>query len=606
MRMRDAVERLWRVIRRRRLRRTLAVVHRPGAVPLVGSVEVDPLRSSKIRAFLEREGILSASSIAVARPATIEELCRVHTVDYLESLQRDEALAEAFPGLGSGELRALRRWQRGATGATIEAMRRAVSGSSGRVLAVNLGGGFHHALRERAQAFCLFNDVAAGIEAVRAEGFGGRILVVDLDLHQGDGTRAIYRGDDSVFTLSIHAVTWDERPAVAALDVALGAGVGDATYLEALRRWLPLAWRQARPDLVVYVAGVDIAHDDALGNWRIGAGAIVERDVLVDELTGDRPLVWLLAGGYGEGAWRYSARGLAAVLTGRDAPIPDFTEEELRRMRAIARSLPDADLGLRPDGDGWGLREEDIYGDLAGAPVPPRFLGAYTTWGLEVALERYGILAHLRSLGYRRVRVEIDTNDPLGDVARVRTADEPSEVLIEVVARIAPDLPGMRLLRIEWLLLQHPRARPDPARPLLPGQHHPGLGCLRPITGMLAMAAERLGLDGLSFHPAHYHMAVIATRASMVFVDPSDEGRLAALRAALEGLSLAAASRALDEGQVCDARTGRPVTWQGGLMVMPLSDRLRARVHSRARQQEVEAAAQRFAFRLCGAPSPGG
>ena len=102
-------------------------------------------------------------------------------------------------------------------------------------IAVNLGGGFHHAHRDRGRGFCIFNDVAVAILAQRAHGFRGRILVIDLDLHDGDGTRTIFAADPTVHTYSVHNQNWDDRPAVETTVIPLGPGVDDARYMATLQ-----------------------------------------------------------------------------------------------------------------------------------------------------------------------------------------------------------------------------------------------------------------------------------------------------------------------------------------------------------------------------------
>ena len=123
------------------------------------------------------------------------------------------------------------------------------------------------------------------------------MLVVDLDLHHGDGTRSIFADDDRVFTASVHAEHWDESPAIASLDIALGPGVGDDTYLRAVDDMLGEAFARGRPDLLIYVAGVDVGAGDALGGWRVSASGIAERDRLVLERARGLPTAMVLAGG---------------------------------------------------------------------------------------------------------------------------------------------------------------------------------------------------------------------------------------------------------------------------------------------------------------------
>src|SRR5947209_4095255 len=136
-----------------------------------------------------------------------------------------------------------------------------------RGIAVNLGGGLHHAFRDRGERFCAVNDVAVVIAEARAGGFAGQILVVDLDLHDGDGTRTILAGDPAVHILSIHNLTTAPVAGNASV-LELGGEVEDEAYLAAVDARLPALVGRVSPALAIYLAGCDPAADDAIGNWR--------------------------------------------------------------------------------------------------------------------------------------------------------------------------------------------------------------------------------------------------------------------------------------------------------------------------------------------------
>src|SRR5258708_17795986 len=197
--------------------------------------------------------------------------------------------------------------------------------ASGRI-AGNLGGGLHHAFADRGERFCIFNDVAVAVAELRAGGFGGSVLVVDLDLHDDDGTRTIFAQDPTVHTFSIHNHTTGAVRAVAATAIELGDGVDDRAYLDAIGAHLPAAFAAARPELVYYLAGCDPAADDGIGNWRISAAGMLRRDRLVIGLARrpERrlPVVILLAGGYGQHASRYSARLFSTLPDGAQVVEP--------------------------------------------------------------------------------------------------------------------------------------------------------------------------------------------------------------------------------------------------------------------------------------------
>jgi acetoin utilization deacetylase AcuC-like enzyme len=193
-------------------------------------------------------------------------------------------------------------------------------------IALHLSGGLHHARPETGGGFCVFNDVAVAITALRADGFDRPVLVVDLDLHDGNGTRAAFAHDPTVFTFSIHNRHWDQEEAEASRSVELAGEVDDARYLETLRAELPPIVEELRPGMVFYLAGTDVAADDKLGNWRLTAAGILARDRFVLESFGGRrpdlPFVLTLAGGYGKQTWRYTARFLAWLIGGRAIEPP--------------------------------------------------------------------------------------------------------------------------------------------------------------------------------------------------------------------------------------------------------------------------------------------
>ncbi len=198
----------------------------------------------------------------------------------------------------------------------------------------------------------------------------------------------------------------------------------------------------------------------------------------------------------------------------------------------------------------------------------------------------------------------MDLDNPTGDTVRLYGDAGRHELLIEARARIDRGTqPGLSLLRIEWLLLQNPRAEFTADRPRLPGQSHPGLGISQDIIALLILACDRLQLDGLVFVPAHFHTASQG-RKWLHFLDPRDEGVFRALRNALHGLPLSEATLAVDEKRVMDVRTGEPFTWRPAPMVMPVTDRLRTLVESEEYERQVKKEAERQAFSLGPLASP--
>ncbi len=544
----------------------------------------DPRRAENILTFLAMEGILPRGRLRWPYEASMHSLSRVHTADYLDSLVRPGAL-EPILGLAvaPGDEDRFLHLQRAMVGGTTLATRLALAGWEP---VVNLGGGLHHAHADRGEGFCAVNDVAVAIAQAREAGFDKPILVIDLDLHDGNGTRSIFARDPTVHTFSIHNKTWSapdasDLEAVASTTIELGTGVVDEVYLGALDRYLGPVIDSMRPGLVYFVAGVDPAAGDALGDWKISPQGMLVRDQWVFSRLraryGDLPLVVVLAGGYGTEAWRLSARSLAWLASGGKVLDPPTTSEViLKRYRHLASLVRPSELtGESAEGDSFGLTEANLLGGEA-PQQPKRFLGYYSANGLELALERYGYLARIRALGYKRPRLVIDTTNPGGDTMRLFGSEGDDELLLELrLARDRRSLPPFELLRIEWLLLQNPRVPFTPGRPPLPGQKHPGLGLLREVIALLVLACDRLGLDGLTYVPAHYHVAAQSERF-VRFLDPADAARFERIRraAARSGLGLQATSETLEQGRLVDPDNGEVLSWKPVPMVAPVSSAL--------------------------------
>ena len=560
---------------------------------------LDPARGNNVLAFLFDQRLLRRREVVHPRPAGTSDLTRVHSLQYLESLQDDPAVLEAIFGFPLNEFDAARliALQRVATGGTIAATHLALSG---RRTVVHLGGGFHHAGPDRGAGFCIFNDVAVAIRSARARGFSSPVLVIDLDLHQGNGTRAAFADDPSVHTFSIHNQDWDRSPAVATTDIALGGDVGDATYLRALRDALPPVISATRPGLLVYVAGTDPADDDVLGDWHITPAGMLERDQFVmrtirDELGARVPLVVVLAGGYGYNTWRYTARFLGWLPRGHVVEPPDDIELTVRRFRHAVRASDPAP-GSRNE---WGLTEEDLLGGEPGGR-DRRILGRYTPLGFELLFQQLGVLDRLRALGYPEPFLTVDFGSGLGETVRVFGEEERQNLLVELRVRKDRRLVNdAQVVFVEWLLLQNPRAAFSPKVPRLPGQQHPGLGLLGTIVGLLVLVAEQLGLDGVANVPAHFYLVALG-RKHLRFVDPARQAQADALTAVLGERPLAEAQRKLEEGRVVDAATGAPVVWEPAAMVIPVSAGLRERMDGEEYAEAVRVARARLSYRIVG------
>ena len=576
---------------RRWRRRLLRFVPRRGGAPVqfvysrryavdLDSPVIDRERGQRVLTFLDREGLLRRGDLHRTRRVSMRKLLRVHDADYLASLETPEGLSRVLGhSIEPSRVEEVLLAERAMVGGTVLAARLALRDGS-RVF--NLGGGLHHALPDRGQGFCLFHDIAVAIVHLRRRGFAGRILVVDLDLHDGEGTRRIFADDPTVHTYSVHNRHLDDVGAIASTSLELGTGVTDDRYRHAIESTLPEVVERFDPEFVFYLAGVDPAFDDRIGDWQIGADTLLWRDRFVVELVrpegSRRPLVILMAGGYGHQAWRHTARFATWLAGGKVVEPPDTGDLPLTTYRRLARHLSEPMFLGEATGDEneWGLTAEDLPGPT-GAPAP-RILGRYTVHGVELALERLGLLGKLRALGYEHVVLEADLGMPMGDTLRLVAPTPERPVLMELRGRIdANTVPGLTVLFVEWMLSQNPRSGFPRNRPELTGQKHPGTGLLRDIASLLLLAAERIELDGLAYVPSHVALA-LQSAGLAGFVDAERGRRFAAAHRAVRGRPFLERVRLLEGGKVVDAATGEPYRWEPTLLLVPVSDSARARV----------------------------
>lgn len=566
---------------------------------------VDPLRADRILAFLASEGFVLRSSVFRPEAVWMKALAKVHSAEYLDALHHPNQLARIMGSdIEASQVDRMIDYQRLQTGGTLMATRRARDSGIG----VNLGGGFHHAHADHGGGFCIFNDVAAAIFDERRRGFRGRILVIDLDLHDGDGTRSLFAHDDSVHTFSIHARHWGETDAVESTSLALGGRVDDETYLKTLRTHLPPLVARFKPQLVFYLAGTDVAHDDTLGNWQIHAAAMLERDQMVVRLcrrpTHPIPLAILLAGGYSQETWRYTARFLANMKShGRVLEPPTTDEITFKRYRYISKLTDPRLLSGGSMSNEFGLSEEDLYLPGWGQRQEHRFLGFYTKTGIELFMERSGFLDRLRQLGFQHPCLELQLNDPAGDTVRFFADPDHQELLGELrVQRDRRLMPGFELLSVEWLMMQNPRATFSGDHKPLPGQEHPGLGMLGDVIAVLRLICDRLRLDGMSFVPSTYLTAAYGEDQPLRFLEAEDQARFEALQHLFRGMSVGKATLAMARGDVLN-EADEVVSWQPKPMVLPINRRLRQALGER---HEAHPAQGTYRFHLASMASQSG
>jgi acetoin utilization deacetylase AcuC-like enzyme len=246
-----------------------------------------------------REGAerLDGVRIEQARAATREELARTHTDDWLDRVARGELTRRESLALGLPWSPQLVERARRSTGATIQAAVAALANGA----AMNLGGGTHHAFADSGRGFCVFNDVVTALRVVKAA--APRALVIDLDVHQGDGTHSLLADDPHAFTVSLNGgANYPFSRVPGDLEVDFPDGTGDDRYIEELQRLLPRALIAARPDVAFVLAGADPYEGDRLGRLALTKEGLAARDRLVRDTlrAAGVPVCVTLAGGYAE------------------------------------------------------------------------------------------------------------------------------------------------------------------------------------------------------------------------------------------------------------------------------------------------------------------
>ena len=257
-----------------------------------------------------------ARIVGVPEGASDGEILRAHCPAYLARVRGGTLSADEVRRIGFPWSEAMVERSRRSAGATVAAARDAlVQGWS-----ANLAGGTHHAFRDRGEGFCVYNDAAIAARAKQAEAGIARVAVIDCDVHQGNGTAAILRGDDSVFTFSIHgARNFPFEKEASDLDIELADGTGDEEYLRCLARGLAETLERSRPQLAIYLAGADPHEGDRLGRLRLTREGLARRDEMVlGRLAAlDVPVAIAMAGGYGRDLDDTVAIHATTILTAR-------------------------------------------------------------------------------------------------------------------------------------------------------------------------------------------------------------------------------------------------------------------------------------------------
>jgi histone deacetylase 11 len=278
----------------------------------------------RIYEALEKQGVLTAADVHVPAELAPRQIRMVHTEGFVESLKNPAQVAEYLEApatkmlprqvLENGVLRPFRT----ASGGTLLAAREALKYGVG----INLGGGYHHAKPDRGEGFCIYADIPIAIRILRDEKKIGRVLVADLDVHQGNGTIVCTKDDPETYTFSIHQRGIYPIPKEKGdRDVEIPPGTTDAEYMAILKRELPKVLAKSRPKLVFVVAGCDTLRGDPLASVSMTPEGVARRDLYVVDacLRRNIPVVLTLGGGYSKDAWKTQFQSVKGIIerTGR-------------------------------------------------------------------------------------------------------------------------------------------------------------------------------------------------------------------------------------------------------------------------------------------------
>ena len=266
-------------------------------LPLPDGHKFPMAKYSRLRERILAEGTIAPEDLHEAPAADWDDLRLVHDPVYVAAVANGSVAAAVQRRIGFPWSPQMVERARRSVGATIAA----ASAALDEGVAANLAGGTHHAFSDRGEGFCVFNDVAVASRVLQRDQHARRIAIVDLDVHQGNGTAAIFTGDPSVFTFSMHgAQNFPFRKEISDLDVPLKDGTGDEDYLALLQTHLPSVLKGHQPDFVFYLAGADPYEGDRLGRLKLTIDGLQRRDEIVMDACrrAGLPLAISMSGGY--------------------------------------------------------------------------------------------------------------------------------------------------------------------------------------------------------------------------------------------------------------------------------------------------------------------
>lgn len=263
----------------------------------------DIFKYKRIRDLLVSQKVLKPKNIFYPEPCTFDDMRLVHTEKYIQLIKDPLYVNQALKiEINSLWENSVLEYYMAVSGGTIEASFRALEFKKP---VFNLGGGFHHAQPEKAEGFCLLNDIAMAIMRLKKETSLKKFLIVDLDYHQGNGNGLIFKDDQNVFTFSVHADHWEDIESPRSLDVLVSSDVSNTKYISLVKENFEKVLKKFTPEIIFYVAGSDPYEKDELADMKISRETMLERNMFVLEQAVNRslPLVILPGGGYGKDSW---------------------------------------------------------------------------------------------------------------------------------------------------------------------------------------------------------------------------------------------------------------------------------------------------------------
>ncbi len=276
----------------------------------------DIYKYKRIRDLLISEKLIKAKNILYPKPCDFSDIIKVHISSYIRKIKDPIYVNRALKiEINSIWDNAVLEYYKAVCGGTIHAAYKAIELNKP---VFNLGGGFHHAQPDKAEGFCLLNDIAIAVKKIQETTDLKKILIVDFDYHQGNGNTIIFKNEPEVFTFSIHADKWVDEQAISNLDILVDSDIAEDEYMNLIEENLTSIIREFKPEFIFYLAGSDPYIDDELADMRISRDMMLQRNIFVLKCAQKLglPLVVLPGGGYGQKSWEIYYDFISTTMKG--------------------------------------------------------------------------------------------------------------------------------------------------------------------------------------------------------------------------------------------------------------------------------------------------